>query len=189
MPGQSPSQRAYIALGSNLNDPRAQVEQATSALAQLPGSTLILRSSLYRSKAVGPGDQADYINAVAAIDSELGAEQLLDELQRIERQQGRVRRVRWSARTLDLDILLFGEQQIDSARLKVPHPAMTERNFVLIPLAQIAPTLVLPDGRSIAELANRCGWHDLVELSAAEDGQPAAIPVSLAGELPTEHSP
>ncbi len=158
--------RAYIALGSNLDDPVAQLEQASNALRRLPESRFVLRSSLYRSKAIGPGEQADYINAVAAIDTQLAPLALLDALQQIEQQQGRERRIRWAARTLDLDILLYGEQQIDSERLTVPHPAMTDRNFVLVPLQQIAPGLQLPDGQSIDTLVQRCGWHDLVELGA-----------------------
>ena len=176
--------RTYIALGSNLDQPIAQVERATQALGQLPESTFITRSSLYRSKAIGPGAQADYINAVAAVDTQLTPEKLLDALQQIELRQGRERRVRWAARTLDLDILLYGGHQIDSARLTVPHPSMTERNFVLIPLQQIAPGLVLPDGRSVAELAGHCGRHDLVELHAAESGQQVKHPTGLPGEEP-----
>lgn len=146
----------YIGLGSNLDDPLQQVRQALIELDQLPHSELIQHSQLYRSAPVGPPDQPDYINAVAQLRTQLQPESLLDQLQALELRHHRVRRQHWGARTLDLDILLFGNWQIDTERLKVPHPFMAERSFVLYPLQEIAPTLQLPNGDSITGLVAQC---------------------------------
>ena len=149
--------RSYIALGSNLNQPAAQLQQAVSAIADVAGIRLERISSLYRSTAIGPGEQPDYLNAVVRIATVLPPLLLLDALQAIERAQGRVRRVRWGPRTLDLDILLYGELLISEPRLTVPHPAMSQRNFVLVPLQQIAgPNLLLPDGTELGTLVKQC---------------------------------
>jgi len=156
--------RAYIGLGSNLANPRAQVEQAFAELVELPKSTLLSRSSLYTSTAVGPGEQPDYINAVALLETELSPLALLDALQEIEQGHRRVRIEHWGPRTLDLDILLLDQQTIDSERLKVPHPYLTQRNFVLYPLADIAPELLLPDGKSLQELIAQCPRAGLARL-------------------------
>jgi 2-amino-4-hydroxy-6-hydroxymethyldihydropteridine diphosphokinase len=151
------TQRVYIGLGSNLDQPRQQLQAALTALAQLPASHLVQHSSLYGSDPLGPADQPRYVNAVAALDTELSPLELLDALQRIEQEQGRVRKAeRWGPRTLDLDILLFGQQIIDQPRLQVPHYHMQARAFVLYPLAEIAPTLHLPDGRSLQQLLQAC---------------------------------
>ena len=159
--------RAYIGLGSNLGDPLAQLRSAVKALAQLPGSRLTAVSRFYRSSPMGPSDQPDYLNAVAMLDTRLGAEQLLDALQAIEQAQGRVRGPeRWGPRTLDLDLLLYGAECIDSERLQVPHPGIAERGFVLYPLADIAPELVLPDGRSLRELLAACPREGLSVLES-----------------------
>lgn len=148
--------RAYIGLGSNLAEPIRQVQQAIDALAVLPLSKLVARSSLYRSPALiidGAEPQPDYINAVAAIDTALAPQALLAALLQIEQRQGRVRgSERWSARTLDMDLLLYGELQLQTASLTLPHYALTERAFVVLPLAEIAPGLQLPDGRALASL-------------------------------------
>lgn len=146
----------YVALGSNLNDPRHQLEQALEALSRLPSSRFRARSAWYQSRAIGPGEQPDYLNGVVLIETALEPHDLLDQLQAIETAQGRVREERWAARTLDLDILLYGERVIDTERLQVPHPRMTERNFVLYPLADISPDLQLPNGVSLGSLLNRC---------------------------------
>lgn len=136
-----PRVMAYVGLGSNLEDPVAQVSTALEELAGLPRSELIARSSLYRTAPVGPQDQPDYINAVAGLATALPAMALLDALQALEQRHGRVRgKLRWGARTLDLDLLLYGGERIRSERLQVPHPRMTERGFVLYPLAEIAPS-------------------------------------------------
>ena len=157
--------RVYIGLGSNLAQPAEQLQAALSALADLPDSQLIAVSSLYASKPLGPADQPDYVNAVAALDTALEPLQLLDRLQQIELQQGRQRKAeRWGPRTLDLDILLFGDQLIDLPRLQVPHYHLQERPFVLYPLAEIAPALEPPDGPSLAELLQNCPLQGLQRL-------------------------
>lgn len=158
-------ERVYIGLGSNLDTPRQQLHSALEALARLPQSRLAGQSSLYASDPLGPADQPRYVNAVAALDTELQPWQLLDALQRIEQEQGRVRKAeRWGPRTLDLDILLFGERRIDDERLTVPHYHMHARPFVLYPLAELAPTLVLPDGRPLSELLAACPFTGLERL-------------------------
>ncbi len=154
----------YLALGSNLDSPLQQLRQALKALQTLPQSRLVRTSGVYRSAAVGPGVQPDYLNAVVVLTTSLQPENLLDQLQQIEHNQGRVRNVRWQARTLDIDILLYGQQQISSERLSVPHPAMAQRNFVLQPLAEITgANFVLPDGTDIGTLLAAC---PVAELSA-----------------------
>ncbi len=147
---------AYIGLGSNLENPRAQVEQALVELATIPQSQLLSKSPFYRSAPVGPSDQPDYINAVALLKTSLSPLALLDALQAIEQSHLRVRIEHWGPRTLDLDILLLDQQTIDSERLKVPHPYLTQRNFVLYPLADITPDLRLPDGTSLQQLIAQC---------------------------------
>lgn len=146
---------AYIAVGSNLSDPVTQANDAIEALKQLPKSQFVSSSSLYSSSPMGPQDQPDYINAVVAIQTELTPIELLDCTQAIELEQGRVRKdERWGPRTLDLDIILYGNEVIDSERLTVPHYGMKEREFVLYPLAEIAPSLTLPDGTDLQTLLN-----------------------------------
>ncbi|HEY0719807.1 MAG TPA: 2-amino-4-hydroxy-6-hydroxymethyldihydropteridine diphosphokinase [Gammaproteobacteria bacterium] len=148
--------RAYIGLGSNLDDPLSQVKSALAELAYLPRSRLHAASPLYRTPPLGPAGQPDYINAVAALDTELAPLALLDELQRIEQHHGRVRGpLRWGPRTLDLDLLLYGDAVISSERLTVPHPGLRERPFVIFPLRAIAPALILADGTSLASLAEK----------------------------------
>jgi 2-amino-4-hydroxy-6-hydroxymethyldihydropteridine diphosphokinase len=134
---------AYIALGANLGDARRTLEAALDALARLPESRLIVASPLYRSAPVDAGGP-DYINAVAALETRLTAPDLLDRLHAIERAAGRERPYRNAPRTLDLDLLRYGDARIESTRLTVPHPRMRERAFVLLPLADIAPGLVTP---------------------------------------------
>lgn len=143
--------RAYIGLGSNLQTPSAQLRKALQTLAATPGIVHVVTSPFYRSVAIGPGEQPDYVNAVAQLDTALSPLALLDVLQAIEQAQERVRgAIRWTARTLDLDLLLFDNQVIESERLTIPHPRMSERNFVLRPLMDLAPTLCMPDGHPIA---------------------------------------
>jgi len=158
--------KVYIAIGGNLGDPVLQVKQAIEALKGLPKSQLVCASSLYSSAPMGPQDQPDYINAVAEITTELTPLELLDCTQAIELAHGRVRKdERWGARTLDLDILLYGNEVIDTERLIVPHYGMKVREFVLYPLAEIAPSLQLPDGTELQTLlkqVDRNGlsvWH------------------------------
>lgn len=144
---------AYIAVGSNLADPVSQANLAIETLKSLPQSKFIASSKLYSSTPMGPQNQPDYINAVVAIETELTPIELLNCTQAIEQEQGRVRKdERWGPRTLDLDIILYGNEVIDSERLTVPHYGMKEREFVLYPLAEIAPSLQLPDGTELSEL-------------------------------------
>lgn len=157
------SKCCYIGLGSNLEDSRLHIERAFSELASLPQTQLTARSSLYGSKAVGP-IQPDYINAVAAVATTLEPLALLDRLQAIEQAHRRRRTLRWGPRTLDLDILLYADRVMASERLTLPHPRLTERNFVLVPLVEIAPHLQLPDGRAVAALAARVGTSGLWQL-------------------------
>lgn len=145
--------RVYLALGSNLADPLHQVHCALDALAAMPDCQLVAISSLYRTPPYGPPDQPDFLNAAVALDTGLNAEALLDHTQRIELEQGRVRKAhRWGPRTLDLDIMLFGEQTLNTPRLTVPHYDMHNRAFMLMPLLEIAPSLCLPDGRRLADI-------------------------------------
>ncbi|WP_114784943.1 2-amino-4-hydroxy-6-hydroxymethyldihydropteridine diphosphokinase [Vibrio tetraodonis] len=143
----------YIAIGSNLSDPIARANNAIDALKELPESEFISSSLLYTSTPMGPQDQPDYINAVVKIQTRLTPIQLLDCTQVIELEQGRVRKdERWGPRTLDLDIILYGNEVIDSERLTIPHYGMKEREFVLYPLAEIAPNITLPCGTRLDDL-------------------------------------
>ncbi|MDW2744321.1 2-amino-4-hydroxy-6-hydroxymethyldihydropteridine diphosphokinase [Atlantibacter subterraneus] len=145
--------RVYLAIGSNLASPLEQVNAALAALAEIPESQLVAVSDFYRTPPLGPQDQPDYLNAAVALETALAPEALLDHTQRIELQQGRERKAhRWGPRTLDLDIMLFGEMQIDTPRLTVPHYDMKNRAFMLLPLAQIAPDLRFPDGDKLSDL-------------------------------------
>jgi 2-amino-4-hydroxy-6-hydroxymethyldihydropteridine diphosphokinase len=143
---------AYIALGSNLQDPAAQVEAAFSALGTLPESKLRARSSLYRTTPVGYADQPDFINAVAAIETTLAPRALLNALLALELARGRARTFQNAPRTLDLDVLLYGDQQIDEPGLAIPHPRLHERAFVLVPLAELAPDLMVPGRGRVSAL-------------------------------------
>lgn len=149
-------QLCYIGLGSNLEDPRAQVSQALEELQALENCRAHAHSRLYRSDPVGPPGQPDYINAVACFETRLQPLELLDALQAIEQAHQRVRIQHWGPRTLDLDLLLYGQQNISCERLTVPHAFMTERSFVLYPLAELAPELTLPDGQTISCLLEQC---------------------------------
>lgn len=158
-------ERIYIGMGSNLAAPEEQLRSAVEALAQLPQSRLYGVSAFYQSDSLLPG-QPRYTNAVAALDSTLPPLTLLDALQAIENQQGRERNERWGPRTLDLDILLFGDRLIDEPRLKVPHYHMQARPFVLYPLAELTPAdLQLADGRTLQELLAACPFVGLERLA------------------------
>ena len=138
---------AYIAIGSNLASPLEQVNAAVQALGEIPQSKIVAVSSFYRTPPLGPQDQPDYLNAAVVLETALNAETLLDNTQRIELQQGRVRKEeRWGPRTLDLDIMLFGHETINTERLTVPHYDMKNRGFMLWPLFEVAPDLIFPDG-------------------------------------------
>ncbi|VAW80928.1 2-amino-4-hydroxy-6-hydroxymethyldihydropteridinepyrophosphokinase [hydrothermal vent metagenome] len=143
---------AWIGLGSNLDDPVRQVNTAVAELDHLPQSRVLRCSGLYRSAPMGPQDQPDYINAVASVETGLSAEALLTSLQSIEQAHRRVRGEHWGPRTLDLDILLYGDEVINSTHLCVPHCGIAERNFVLAPLAELAPQLSVPGFGSVQSL-------------------------------------
>ncbi len=136
---------AYVGLGSNLDDPIAQVGRALRELAGLPETRLTRTSALYRTAPMGPANQPDYINAVAELQTSLSPPALLEALQCLERAHARVRTAeRWGPRTLDLDVLLYGDNVLEDPQLCIPHPGLAVRAFVLIPLAEIAPTLMVP---------------------------------------------
>jgi 2-amino-4-hydroxy-6-hydroxymethyldihydropteridine diphosphokinase len=156
---------AYLGLGSNLASPVEQIKSARFAIAALDGVKELAFSSLYHSLPMGPKDQPDYVNAVMAIATELSVLDLLHKLQSIESAQGRTRTgERWGARTLDLDILMYGDQCIDLPELTVPHPGIVERSFVLYPWHEIAPELTIPGRGSLAELLAACPLAGLKKL-------------------------
>lgn len=161
--------QVYIGLGSNLENPLAQVTTALGELAQLPQTRLLAQSRLYRSDPIGPA-QPDYINAVALLDTQLSPLALLDALQALEQAHRRVRLEHWGPRTLDLDILLYGDQVIAHERLNVPHPFLTQRSFVLYPMADINPALQLPDGTQLQALLQACPAQGL-QVLAQENAQ------------------
>lgn len=152
---------AYLGLGANLNNPVSQLYKAIEQLQQYPEVTLQACSSLYASKPMGPQDQPDYVNAVIAVETDLAPHDLLTLAQRIENESGRVRLRRWGARTLDIDILLYGDYRVQSETLSIPHPGLEQREFVLVPLTEIAPQLHLPNGKSVADLAANIALNGL----------------------------
>ena len=148
----------YIALGSNLASPLEQVNAAVKALGEIPDTRLVAVSSFYRTPPLGPQDQPDYLNAAVALETTLAPEVLLSHTQRIELQQGRVRKAeRWGPRTLDLDITLFGQAIIHTDNLTVPHYDMYNRGFMLWPLYEIAPSLTFPDDISLQQRLDTLG--------------------------------
>lgn len=155
--------RAWIALGSNVGSRLETLRRGLDALAAA-GIAITAVSSLYETPAVGPGDQPPYLNAVARVSTELSARTLLEQLQAVEASLGRVRTIRWGPRTLDLDLIFYGDQRIVEPDLVVPHPRWAERIFVVAPLAELDPDFPAPDGRTVAAV--------LVALQA-----PALVPV------------
>lgn len=159
--------RAYIGIGSNLDDPVAQVRRAIQALTGILTSSCVARSPLYRTTPVGgPPGQPDYINAVAALDTGLTPRQLLMVLQAFELAHGRTRTVHWGARTLDLDLLLYDQLTCDDPWLTLPHPRLHERAFVLYPLYDIAPTLFIPGRGRLTELLTNCPSQTITRLDS-----------------------
>ncbi|MCG8991397.1 2-amino-4-hydroxy-6-hydroxymethyldihydropteridine diphosphokinase [Laribacter hongkongensis] len=142
---------AAIALGANLGDAAASVRDAMQALASLPETRWLAGSPLYRTAPVGYADQPDFVNAVALVETGLTPQELLAALQKLEEQGGRVRSFRNAPRTLDLDLLVYGEVQLDTPELTLPHPRMHERTFVLMPLADVAPDLLIPGCGRVAD--------------------------------------
>ena len=141
---------AYVALGANLGDPATTVRAALGALANLPESRVVRSSSLYRTKPVGIADQPEFVNAVAQLETTLRPEALLDALLDVEQRFGRIRAEKNGPRTLDLDLLLYDDQFLELPRLTLPHPRLHLRAFVLQPLAEIAPNLIIPGRGNIA---------------------------------------
>jgi len=149
---------AYVALGSNLAEPLEQILSAFTRLGQIRDTRLVARSRFYQTRPMGPQDQPEFINAAAGLLTQLPAATLLAELKAIERDMGRVPPpVRWGPRLIDLDLLVYGTDIIDEPGLVVPHPGIHERNFVLYPLADIAPALLVPGRGTVTELAHRRG--------------------------------
>jgi 2-amino-4-hydroxy-6-hydroxymethyldihydropteridine diphosphokinase len=162
---------AYVALGSNLADPRRQLESAFNALAAIAGARLMARSSPWRSTPMGPQDQPDFVNAVAGLVTTLAPRELLDALQAIERRMGRIEpEVRWGARLIDLDLLLVGDLEIDEPSLRLPHAGLHQRNFVLYPLAEIAPELWVPGHGRVQSLLQRIPDEGVLRLAARGSG-------------------
>jgi len=153
--------RAYIGLGGNLDHPAARIERAFKALGTLPQTRLVQHSSLYRTAPVGYLDQPDFINAVAAVETQLPPLELLDALLHLELDEGRARSFKNAPRTLDLDVLIYGTLQLDHERLIVPHPRMGGRAFVLFPLLEIAPDLIIPGMGTVKQLAAECTDQDI----------------------------
>ncbi|MEJ2602506.1 MAG: 2-amino-4-hydroxy-6-hydroxymethyldihydropteridine diphosphokinase [Gammaproteobacteria bacterium] len=164
-------QPAYVGIGSNLDDPRRQVLGAFDDLARLPDVRLVARSPLYRSRPMGRADQPDFVNAVAGLLTRLAPGDLLTRLQAIEESHGRRRSEgeRWGPRTLDLDLLVYGDVVVQEPGLGVPHPGIGERNFVLLPLASVAPDLVVPGLGRVATLAGRLGDEGIERIDSGKD--------------------
>jgi len=163
--------RAYIALGSNLEDPASQVNAGFAALSRLPATQLIVQSALYRTAPVGYAEQPDFINAVAAVETALSPRALLDALLAVECSRGRLRALPNAPRTLDLDVLLYGDLQLHEHGLTIPHPRMHERAFVLAPLAEIAPQCVIAGRGTAAELLRLVPTAGVTRLVAATEAR------------------
>jgi 2-amino-4-hydroxy-6-hydroxymethyldihydropteridine diphosphokinase len=162
---------AYIGLGSNLSDPRRQVENAFEALARIAGSQLILRSRLWRSQPMGPQEQPEFVNAAAGLLTTKTPRELLAELQAIERRMGKTEAsMRWGPRLIDLDLLAVGDLQADEPGLRLPHPGVHQRNFVLYPLSEIAADLWVPGLARVRVLRKRVSGDGIERLAARESG-------------------
>jgi 2-amino-4-hydroxy-6-hydroxymethyldihydropteridine diphosphokinase len=155
---------AYISVGSNLNNPYQQVKSAIGKLKIADNIYIETISGWYLSDPVGPKNQSRYVNGVIKISTRLSPNQLLKKLHEIEDAHGRIRNVRWGPRTLDLDILLYGSRMMNTKKLTIPHPEMKIRNFVLTPLADIEPDLVLPDGSILSSLLKNNQLKDIVPI-------------------------
>jgi 2-amino-4-hydroxy-6-hydroxymethyldihydropteridine diphosphokinase len=162
---------AYVALGSNLSDPRRQVEAAFEALARLPDARLIARSGLWRSRPLGPQDQPDFVNAVAGVLTTSGPRELLSSLREVERRRGKAEpAVRWGPRVIDLDLLVFADLSAREADLVLPHPGLPQRNFVLYPLAEIAAELWVPGLARVSRLRADVSPAGIERLAARGSG-------------------
>ncbi len=163
---------AYVALGSNLSDPRRQVENAFAALAELPDAQLVVRSSLWRSAPLGPQDQPEFVNAVAGLVTTREPREFLASLQAVERRLGKTEpAVRWGPRVIDLDLVAFADLQVDEAGLTLPHPGLHRRNFVLYPLSEIAAELWVPGLARVRRLRDRVSPAGIERLAARGSGE------------------
>ncbi len=147
--------RVYIGIGSNIGDAQFHVLRAVEMLKESPHCTMLRCASLYGSKPFGPVEQADFVNTVVELDTDLNAEELLEHLKKTEQHLGRTGNVRWGPREIDLDILSYGNLQVNSTELTLPHPGIAERAFVLVPLAELRPDLLLADGQTAEEAKNK----------------------------------
>jgi 2-amino-4-hydroxy-6-hydroxymethyldihydropteridine diphosphokinase len=161
---------AYVGLGSNLGDPLAELKRAVKDLHRLRATRVVAVSSFYENPPFGPVAQPDFVNAVAGILTQLKPAELLAELRRIEEAHGRTRRPgdKWGPRTLDLDLLVFGAESADTPELRIPHPGIRHRNFVLLPLAEIAPALLIPGVGVAGALAEACDGSGLRKVAQPE---------------------
>lgn len=158
--------RVYVGVGSNLGNPVENVASAVTALGKLPSASSLVCSSFFTSEPIGYENQADFVNAVCMLETRMQPQQLLETLHQIEQKAGRQRDgVRWGPRTLDLDLLLYGDSVISTPTLVVPHPRMHERAFVLYPLQEISPYLEIPGAGTVAELAGRCSEQKCVRMT------------------------
>jgi 2-amino-4-hydroxy-6-hydroxymethyldihydropteridine diphosphokinase len=156
------SRKAYVGLGANLNDPPARLREALQRIGARPGIRVVATSQFWRSAPLGPGDQPDYCNAACALDTDIGPDKLLTHLHDVERAMGRERPPqRWAPRVIDLDLLHYERATMKTSRITLPHPEMHKRNFVLVPLAEIAPELELPGLGIVADLAAKLGRDGL----------------------------
>ncbi|MGE5403643.1 MAG: 2-amino-4-hydroxy-6-hydroxymethyldihydropteridine diphosphokinase [Candidatus Saccharibacteria bacterium] len=153
--------KAYIGLGTNLGDREQNLRQAREMLTQIRGCRVLQFSSIYSTAPWGKVDQPDFFNQVGSLETELDAHELLHALLGIERAMGRERREKWGPRLIDLDLLLFGDEIIDQPELKVPHPYLEARAFVLMPLLEIEPELILPNGRALKEVGKSLAKSEL----------------------------
>ena len=147
----------YIGLGSNLDDPETHIDMAINDLSRIPQTKLMDKSSLYKSQPLGPQEQPDFINSVAKLETVLPANVLLEYLQEIEYDHGRQREIKWGPRTLDLDMLLYGDMKISESNLVIPHPHIASRHFVLCPLMEIDPDVEIPEQGNVSDLFAKLG--------------------------------
>ncbi|ACV61190.1 2-amino-4-hydroxy-6-hydroxymethyldihydropteridin epyrophosphokinase [Desulfofarcimen acetoxidans DSM 771] len=156
------SKRAFIGVGSNMGQTHDNIHKAINLLSQTPGVEVINAAPFYETEPVGYTEQNWFVNSVIEVYADLSPQDLLVRLQEIENMLGRVRTVHWGPRTMDLDLLLYGDERVEEVNLIVPHPRLTERAFVMVPLADLAPNLVMPGGETAAILAERLKKEQLV---------------------------
>ncbi len=161
--------KVYIGLGSNIEQPYLQIKNAVIALDELPDTRVVKDSGYYKSRPMGPKDQPDYVNAVVELETSLGAAELLKHCQQIEEHQGRIRSRRWGERTIDLDVLLYADQQIETDTLTVPHPGVSQRDFVYMPLLKLDPDIEIP-GVGVLNVITRPEDNLATETSSTDFG-------------------